>query len=190
MAEERNAHVKLAMAEVFGLYLIALIGILVGLYGLKSFNDLSVIVAVAPYLGLGLLVCTFIAFWNENLLLTGIFGVLAIFLLGFPSMATAGMTGGAAAATAAETYIVFIGVLLLVMALVSWMQPVKMLPILLVISGIAFIFLGIWFKEGENYRQIVGVLWLLVCLLSTYMAAAISILVVKGKPLLPLLIKA
>jgi len=189
MADDKNIHMKVAMAEVLGLYMIALIGILVGSYGLKVFNGLGVISGVAMYLGLGLLLCTLVAFWNENLLLTGIFGVLAIFLLGFVPMV------GGADFTAIEVYCIFIGVLLLVMGLISLAQPVKMLPILLIVAALAFIFLGLWFKEDlaankENYRAIVGALWLLVALLATYMAAAISLLVMKGKQVLPLLIKA
>jgi hypothetical protein len=189
MAEERNAHVKLAMAEVLGLYMIALVGILVGGYGLKMFDGLGDIIELSFYLGLGLLLCTVVAFWNENLLLTGIFGVLAVFLLGFKAM-----TGASADFSSIELYCVFIGVLLLVMAIVSFAQAVKMLPILLIVAGLAFIFLGLWFKEDlaagkENYRAIVGALWLLAGIIATYMAAAISLLVMKGKQVLPLIIK-
>ena len=104
------------------------------------------------------------------------------------------MVGSDADYSSIELYCVFIGILLLIMAAISMMQPVKMLPILLVFAGLAFIFLGIWFKEDlaagkENYRAIVGVLWLIAGLISTYMAAAISLLVIKGKQVLPLLIK-
>jgi hypothetical protein len=192
MADERNAHVKLAMAEVLGLYMIALVGILVGGYGLKAFNGLGDVIELSLYLGLGLLLCTIVAFWNENLLLTGIFGVLAVFLLGFKAMV--GGTGATVDYSSIELYCVFIGILLLIMAAISMMQPVKMLPILLLFAGLAFIFLGVWFKEDlaagkENYRAIVGVLWLIAGLISTYMAAAISLLVIKGKQVLPLLIK-
>lgn len=187
MADERNIHVKMAMAEVFGLYMIAFVGILVGSYGLKVFDGLGVIINVAMYLGIGLLVCMFIAFLNENLLLTGIFGILGIFLVSFEAML------GGGDATSAMVYMAAVGVFLLVMALVSMMQPVKILPVLLIVAGLAFIFLGMWYSDltqgnGENLRMIVGVLWILVGLLATYMAAAITMLVMKGKPVLPLLI--
>ena len=192
MAEERNTHVKVAMAEVFGLYMIAFVGALVGSYGLGVFDGLGVIINVAMYLGLGLLVCTVIAFWNENLLLTGIFGVLGIFLLSFAQMVNGAM-GAFGDFESAMIYMVFVGVLLLIMAGVSMAQPVKMLPLLLVVGGLAFILLGLWFNDfgagnGENLRMIVGVLWLLVGIISTYMAAAITVLVMKGKPVLPLMI--
>lgn len=195
MADERNTHVKMAMAEVLGLYMIAFVGILVGSYGLKVFDGLDVIISLSLYLGIGLLICTFIAFLNENLLLTGIFGVLGIFLVSFsPMVSAAALTpvlGGDP--KTAMVYMVFVGVLLLVMALVSWAQPVKILPVLLVVAGLAFIFLGMWFNDftlgnGDNLRMIVGVLWILVGLLATYMAAAITMLVMKGKPVLPLMI--
>lgn len=184
MADEKNIHNKVAMAEVLGLYMIALIGILVGCYGLEVYDGLGTIIAVSFYLGAGLLLCTFVAFWNENLLLTGIFGVMAIFLLGFKAMATAGDPD------AAEIYMIFIGVIMLISGVVSLVQPVKMLPILLFVAGIAFIVLGMWFKEGEDYRMITGIFWMLAGLIATYMAMAISFLVLKGKQVLPLLIKA
>ena len=194
MAEERNTHVKMAMAEVLGLYMIALVGILVGSYGLKMFDGLDVIINVSLYLGIGLLICTFIAFWNENLLLTGIFGVLGIFLVSFQPMvmgAVSTVFGGDP--KAAMVYMVFVGVLLLVMALISMVQPVKILPVLLIVAGLAFIFLGMWFNDftlgnGDNLRMIVGVLWILTGILAMYIAAAITMLVMKGKPVLPLLI--
>ena len=95
---------------------------------------------------------------------------------------------------AGATAIAFVGVILLVMALVSFAQPVKMLPILLIVAGIAFILLALWWAEGDllnnDYRMITGVFWTLVAVIAVYMAAAISLLVVKGKPVLPLLIKA
>jgi hypothetical protein len=192
MAEENNMHAKVAMGEVFGLYMIAFVGALVGSYGLKVFDGLGVIINIAVYLGIGLLVCMFIAFLNENLLLTGIFGVLGVFLVSFSDMVSGAM-GSFGDFASAMVYMVTVGVLLLIMALVSWMQPVKLLPILLVVGGLAFISLGFWFNDfgagnGENLRMIVGVLWILTGLLAAYLAAAITMLVMKGKPVLPLLI--
>ncbi|KAF5064833.1 hypothetical protein DSECCO2_280430 [anaerobic digester metagenome] len=194
MAEESNVHTKMAMAEVLGLYMIALIGILVGCYGLGVFDGLGVIIGISTYLGLGLLLCTYVAYRNENLLLTGIFGVLAIFLLSFPAMVDGAM-GAFGDFDSAMVYMVFIGVLLLVMGLISLAQPVKMLPVLLIVAAIAFILLGLWFQNDlpnatEDYRMLTGVFWLLVGLIATYMGAAITMLVMKGKPVLPLLIKA
>ncbi|QLH73999.1 MAG: hypothetical protein HPY73_00045 [Methanomassiliicoccales archaeon] len=186
MAEEKNMHVKVAMAEVFGLVLIGFIATLVGMFGLEQYDDLNVIIGVAPTVGLLLLVATIVAYLNENILLTGIFGVLALFLMAFEGI----IQHDAAGATA----IAFVGVILLVMALVSFAQPVKMLPILLIVAGIAFILLALWWAEGDllnnDYRMITGVFWTLVAVIAVYMAAAISLLVVKGKPVLPLLIKA
>jgi len=194
MAEESNVHTKMAMAEVLGLYMIALIGILVGCYGLGVFDGLGVIIGISTYLGLGLLLCTYVAYRNENLLLTGIFGVLAIFLLSFSAMVD-GALSPMGDVDSAMVYMVFIGVLLLVMGLISLAQPVKMLPVLLIVAAIAFILLGLWFQNDlpnatEDYRMLTGVFWLLVGLIATYMGAAITMLVMKGKPVLPLLIKA
>jgi len=194
MAEESNMKVKMAMAEVLGLYLIAIVGILVGCYGLGVFDGLGVIINVSMWLGLGLLLCTLVAFYNENLLLTGIFGVLGVFLVSFSGMVDGAM-GSLGDFDSAMIYMVFIGVLLLVMALVSMAQPVKMLPILLIVAAISFILLGLWFQNDlpnatEDYRMLTGVFWMLTGIIALYMAAAIKLLVMKGKPVLPLLIKA
>ena len=51
---------------------------------------------------------------------------------------------------------------------------------------------GLWFDAdlAEDIRMIVGVLWTIAALMAMYMATAIAFLVVKGKVVLPLLIKA
>ncbi|MFA5313021.1 MAG: hypothetical protein WC375_06890 [Methanomassiliicoccales archaeon] len=194
MAEENNVHVKVAMAEVFGLVLIGFIAILVGLFGLGSYDDLSVISGVAVTVGTLLIICTIIAFLNENILLTAIFGVMGLFLLAFKAIAVGGITEDPF--SAGMVAIAFVGVVLLICALVSLVQPVKMLPILLFVAGLAFIFLAIWWGDvydngiDNDYRTLVGVFWTLASIISLYMAAAISLLVMKGKPVLPLLIKA
>ncbi len=71
--------------------------------------------------------------------------------------------------------------------MISLAQPVKMLPVLLIVAAIAFILLGLWFQNDlpnatEDYRMMTGVFWMLVGLIATYMGAAISLLVMKGKP--------
>jgi len=186
--------VKMAMAEVLGLYLIALLGIMVGCYGLGVFDGLGVIINVSAWVGVGLLLCTLVAFYNENLLLTGIFGVLGVFLLSFSGMVDGAM-GAFGDFDSAMVYMVFIGILLLVMGLVSLAQPVKMLPVLLILAAISFVLLGLWFQNDlpngtEDYRMITGVFFFITGLVALYMAAAIKLLVMKGKPVLPLLIKA
>jgi len=194
MADE-NVHVKLAMAEVLGLFLVSIMAITVGLYGLEVYDGLSVILGVASFVGLGLLLCTFIAFWNENVLVTAAFGIFAIFLLAFAAGATAwiGDVTGSVAGESMQIFTIFCGLGLLMVGWVSMAQPVKILPIFLFIAALAFIMLGLWIGENgpeEDFRMIVGVLWTIASLMALYMATAIAFLVVKGKPVLPLLIKA
>lgn len=186
MAEESNVHIKLAGAEVLGLFLVSMIAILVGMYGLKVFDGLGVILGVAAVVGTGLFLCTVVAYLNENILVSAAFGLFAIFLLGFVGMASGGD------ATAAEIYTIFFGLGLLLIGVVSLAQPVKILPIFLVIAALAFICLGLWFDPdlAEDMRMIVGVLWTIASLLALYMATGIAFLVVKGKQVLPLLVKA
>jgi hypothetical protein len=132
-----------------------------------------------------LLLCTLVSFINENMLLTAVFGPLAFFFIAFPSFILAG--------PAAMYATIFIGIVLLLDALVAFMQPVKLLPILLLVAAILFFVLGAWVGDAPKYdtsdmRMIVGVFSLLTFLIATYMAVAIGILTVKGKMLLPLLV--
>ncbi len=184
MAEESNIHIKLAGAEVLGLFLISLITILVGMYGFEVIDSLGVILGVAWFVGLGLLLVTIVAYLNENVLLSAAVGLFAIFLLGFAAMATGGD------ATSCEIYCIFVGLSVLMIGLVSFAQPVKMLPIFLIVAALAFISLGLWFDMGEDVRILVGIFWTIVSLMALYMATAIAFLTVKGKVVLPLLIKA
>lgn len=187
MAEESNVHIKLAGAEVFGLLLISMVAILVGLFGLDSYDGLSTIIAISSVAGWGLILCTVVAYLNENLLVSAAFGLVAIFLIGFGPMATAFMGGEV---TQPEIYTIFVGLGLLVLGVVAFAQPVKILPIFLLIAGLAFVCLGLWFDMGEDIRMVVGLLWTITSLMALYMAAGIAFLTVKGKMVLPLLVKA
>ncbi|HUT27794.1 MAG TPA: hypothetical protein VMW85_07105 [Methanomassiliicoccales archaeon] len=190
MAEESNVHIKLAGAEVLGLFLVSIMAILVGMFGLGVFDDLSVIAGVAALVGTGLFLCTIVAYLNENILVSAAFGLFAVFLLGFAAMATPVLTGAFEAYIAAEIYTIFVGLGLLMVGIVAFAQPVKILPIFLVVAALAFVCLGLWFDMGEDIRMVVGLLWTIASLMALYMATAIAFLVVKGKVVLPLLIKA
>ncbi len=76
--------------------------------------------------------------------------------------------------------------------IVSFAQPVKILPIFLIIAALAFVCLGLWFDAdlAEDMRMAVGILWTKAGLMALYMATGIAFLVVKGKQVLPLLVKA
>jgi hypothetical protein len=134
-----------------------------------------------------LLLCTLVSFINENMLLTAVFGPLAFFFIAFPSFILAGPPAMYAT--------IFIGIVLLLDALVAFMQPVRILPILLLVAAILFFLLGAWQEGGgakadtSDMRMLVGVFSLLTFILAMYIAAAIGILTIKGKMLLPLLVK-
>jgi len=183
MAEENNVHIKLAGADVLGLFLISMIAILVGMYGLEVFDGLGVIINVSVAVGIGLFLCTIVSYLNENAICAAVFGLVGIFLIGFNAMVSGGDV------TSQEIYTIFFGLALLLIGVVALYQPVRILPILLFIAGLSFIFLGLWFDMGEDIRAVVGVFWLITSLLALYMATAIGILTVKGKAVLPLLIK-
>jgi len=185
MAEESNVHVKVAMADVLGLLAIAFFTFLVAGLGL-DLNGAAPIAAVAVPVGIVVLIVAFIAFLNENLLGTAIFGPLGIFFLAFVGIHTAGVANGMDAVMA----LVFIGVVVLIDAVVSFAQPVKLLPILLLVAAVAFFVTALFYNGMTEMQVVFGALWMIYSLISFYMAAAIMMLVLKGKQILPLLISA
>jgi hypothetical protein len=185
---ESNVHVKVAMADVLALLVISMFTFAVAIFGLNYSNDtraLSLIVAIGPFVGILAIVAAVFAYMNENLLGTAIFGPLAVFFF------TIVVVGGLSAAVLCMV----IGIIILIDALVAFFQPVKLLPILLLVAAIAFFVTAVWYNSTnaddlKNLAPAVGALWLIYSLISFYMAAAIMVLVMKGKAMLPLLIKA
>jgi len=180
MAEESNVHVKVAMADVMALFAIAFFTFLVGGLGLQVFDSVDLIASIAGPVGLLVLVATIVAYLNENLLGTAIFGPLAIFFLVFPFIPAdaAGMLG-----------LVYIGLVILIDAVLSLAQPVKLLPIVLFIAAIAFFVTAAWYNGGaidEGLRTAVGALWMIFSLLGLYLGAGITLLVMKGKQVVPI----
>lgn len=188
MAEERK--IKLAMAEAFGCLLIAWIAFLVAMLGFEQITAGQTVLSVSLWVGVGLLIAAFVAFLNDNLLLTMIFGPLGVFFVAFPEFALAGILGQDPLNNGGMA-VLFIGVILLLDALVAWMQPVKLLPIFLLVAALLFFFLGLWWSDmgNDTYKSLYAIFALLTSIIGLYMAAAIGMLVLKGKPILPLLIK-
>ncbi len=186
MADESNVHVKVAMADVLGLLVISMFTTAVGIFGLGTgASAIGLVVAIGPFVGIATLVAAIFAYLNENLLATAIFGPLAVFF--FTIVGVGGLD--------AAVLCMIIGIIILADALVSIFQPVKMLPILLFIAAIAFFVTALWYNANisavdDSLRAAVGGLWILYSIISWYMAAAIIMLVLKGKQVLPLLIKA
>lgn len=179
MAEDTNTHVKVAMADVMGLLVIAMFTFAVGAYGLGSDDAINLVLAIGPFVAILCIIVALMMYLNENLLGTAIFGPLAVFF--FTIVGVAGDAGA--------WLCVVIGIIALIDALLSMAQPVKMLPILLLIAAVAFFVTAAWYNGIEDTRAIVGALWMIYSLLSFYMAAAIVLLVMKGKQVLPLMIK-
>jgi len=161
-----------------------------GLGANGDFSLLNLIVAIGPAVGIATLIAAVFCYVNENLLGTAIFGPLAVFFL---TVVTLGLTD--AGLSSAAVLCMVIGIIILIDAIVAFAQPVKLLPILLIVAAIAFFVTGLWYDamqsihgNGNDYRMMVGALWMIYSLISFYMAAAIMLLVMKGKPVLPLLI--
>lgn len=177
------------MADVLALFAISMFTFTVACFGLANKGDTSLLDlfgAIGPYVGILCIVATIMAFLNENLLGTAIFGPLAIFFFTITSVSEA---------NSGTILCILIGIIILIDALVAFVQPVKLLPILLLVAAIAFFVTALWYdgllhNTAEDYRMYVGVLWMVYSLISFYMAAAILMLVMKGKQILPLLMKA
>ncbi len=183
MAEESNVHVKVAMADAMGIFIISMFTFAVAVFGL-GVNSADLIGAIGPWVGLLCVVVAIFMYLNENLLGTCIFGPLAVF---FFTISGGVVTSGEGLAMLC----VVIGIIALIDMLLSLAQPVKMLPILLGVAVIAFFVTAGWYWAGNNdLKSTVGALWMIFSLIAFYMSAAIVMLVLKGKQVLPLLIKA
>jgi len=181
MAEERNIHIKMAMVEPLGCFLIAWIAFQVAMFGFKQFGLTEAVAEVSLIVGIGLLILAFLALWQGNVLCTIIFGPLGAFFIAFPVFALA---AGAWAAT------MFIGIILLLCTIVSLVQPVRLLPVLLFFSFLLFITLGAWLHDpNDTMMSVFAAMSTIVMLLQLYLATGVSLLVMKGKEVLPLLIK-
>jgi hypothetical protein len=184
MAEESNVHVKVAMADVMALFVIAMFTMSVTMFAFDV-SSIALVVAIGPFVGILCIVAAVFAYMNENLLGTAIFGPLAVFFFTIVTPGAGGVDG--------EILCVIIGIIILIDAIVAFFQPVKMLPILLIIAAIAFFVTAIFYnpdQTSDSFKTATGVMWLIYSLLSFYMAAAIMMLVLKGKQVLPLMIKA
>ena len=184
MAEDRNVHVKLGMAEGFGCVLVAYLTFMVAMLGFEQISADATILGVAYWCGIGFLIVTVVAFFNENYLMSCVFGVLGTFAVAFKEI-TAGAVANGGLAT------IFVGVVLVVLAIVSIAQPIRLVPIFLLVAALMFFFIGLWWGEMSNdtYLMLMGVFAFLTMLLALYFVAAVGVLVLKGKPVLPLLIK-
>jgi succinate-acetate transporter protein len=189
---ESNVHVKVAMADVLGLLAISMFTMSVAAFGLgasKTIDMLTLVAAIGPYVGIATLIAAVFAYLNENLLGTAIFGPLAVFFFALVLLPLS-----PAGFTSASMLCLTIGIIILIDAIVSFAQPVKLLPILLLIGAISFFVTALFYNSlltGDwGLQSAVGALWLIFSLVAFYMAAAIMVLVMKGKPMLPLLIKA
>lgn len=180
MAEETNVHVKVAMADVMALFIIAFFTFLVGGLGLGVFDQPTIIANISVPVGILVLVATIVAYLNENVLGTAIFGPLAAFFLAFQFIP---------ADAAGMLALVYIGLVVLIDTVLSLAQPVKLLPVVLFIAAIAFFVTGAWYNGGavdETLRMAAGVLWMAFSLLGLYLAAGIAMLVMKGKQVMPI----
>jgi hypothetical protein len=183
MADERNIHIKMAMVEPLGCFLIAWIAFQVAMAGFDQFSLLSgAVLMVGQIVGVGLIILAFLSFWQENVLCAMVFGILGVFFASLPEW---GLAPGAYSAT------MFVGIILLLSMVVSLAQPVRLIPVLLFFAFLLFILLGAWLNDFTNtgLQNATGVLAAIVFLIALYLSTGVGLLVMKGKQVLPLWIK-
>ena len=190
MADERNMHLKLAMGEGLGCVLVAYLTFMVAMWAFEQVTPGAAILGVANWCGIGFLLVTVVCFINENYLMTCAFGILGAFCLLFPAMALAAILGQDSFANGGMATL-FVGVILLLLAFVAFAQPIRLVPIFLIVAAIMFFAIGLWWGDlpNDTYRMLTGVFAMLTMLIALYLVAAIGMLLLKGKPVLPLLIK-
>lgn len=140
----------------------------------------NIFTAVAVIFLLG----AFISYLNSNLLCTMVFGTLAVYFLGLMSGV---MDEGIAYLT------IFAGVLFFLEALIAYkVQPIRVLPILLIFTALGFWVLGAAFLPdvaSDAINTAYGVLFLIVTIIAMYLGSAVALFLSEGKEVLPLLMK-
>ncbi len=183
MSDETTVKFNLAFAEPLGCYTVSVVAFLVAMIGLGAMTldqGAGIFTAVAIIFLLG----AFVSYLNSNLLCTMVFGTLAVYFLGL----TYGVAGeGIAYLT------IFAGILFLFEALIAYkVQPIRVLPILLVFTALGFWVLGATFLPDvatDALNTVYGVLFLIVTILAMYLGSAVALFLSEGKEVLPLLMK-
>ncbi len=188
MTNHEEVKVKVAMPEVLGLFVVAYIAAMVGFVMLDFGADpgaLGMIAGFLPYAALLFAIVTVACYLNENMFGTALFGVLALFFYGFVPVYAA------IAATSMQDfalYVLFGAVFLLVMAVVSTAQPVKMVTAIIALAGVTFLALGagVW-METTDLEWVVGIFGILTAIVSFYLPVAILFNTMKGENKLPIM---
>jgi hypothetical protein len=195
MAEEINVHQKVAMADVFGCLTVGFVAFAVSMLGFNQGVGGAGLILVLLATGICCLIVTLEMFKNENILGTAIFGPLTVSFLAYSGAATGFF--GPLLQNELAIIIGFTGVVLLIDFVLSLLQPVKMLSVVLVIAGIAYMMLAYWLSltthpavASDTLRTMWAVFFLLLSITATYLGTAVVAFVMKGKPILPLLIMA
>ncbi len=183
MSDETTVKFNLAFAEPLGCYTVSVVAFLVAMIGLGAMTldqGAGIFTAVAIIFLLG----AFVSYLNSNLLCTMVFGTLAVYFLGL-------MSGVAGEGIAYLT--IFAGVLFLFEALIAYkVQPIRVLPILLIFTALGFWVLGATFLPdvaADTLNTVYGVLFLIVTALAVYLGSAVALFLSEGKEVLPLLMK-
>ena len=88
---------------------------------------------------------------------------------------------------------IFAGVLFFLEALIAYkVQPIRVLPILLIFTALGFWVLGAAFLPdvaSDAINTAYGVLFLIVTIIAMYLGSAVALFLSEGKEVLPLLMK-
>jgi hypothetical protein len=180
------------MADVFGCLLVGFVAFAVSMLGFNQGigGGLAWILLAT---GICCVIVTLEMFKNENILGTAIFGPLAVSFLAYALGAI--YAGSALGQNDLAIIIGFTGVVLLIDFVLSLLQPVKMLSVVLIVAAIAYFLLAYWLSltshpavASDGLRTAWAVFFILLSITATYLGAAVAAFVMKGKPILPLLI--
>ena len=176
--------IKVAMADAFGVILIGWIAFMLAFVFLDQYGLGLVVGGLSGIVGIALAAVTIMAFLNDNLFGTALFGPLAVFFYVFPTVI-------ADTPEAVSALILFVGVYLLVMGIISLAQPVRMVTIVLFVAAIALILVGYWWIDGgETLKTLSGVFLALLGIFASYLGLAIVTNTIKGEMVLPLFVSA
>ncbi len=191
MTHHDEVKVKVAMPEVLGLFVVAYIAAMVGLVLLDigtAAANMYMVFAFLPYAALAFAIVAVFSYLNDNMFATALFGILAVFFYGFPAVA-AELIGGNIGFEDLALYVFFAAIFLLVMGVVSFAQPVKMVTAVILLAGLTFLVVGLWIWGGmdsSTYEMVGGILGVLTALVSLYLPVAIMFNTMKNENVLPI----
>jgi len=155
-----------------------------GLAFFNVYNLGAAVMALTFFGGVTMMVVTIVAFAKGNIFGTFAFGPIATFALAFPVMNWLPVLGLAppVSATEAGVFLLFVGLFMFVLAILTLYTPIRLLTIVVILGGIALSLVGLSnIFPGEAINLVTGVFLVALGFASTYMGAAVTANTMTGK---------